>query len=1176
MVGGNIIDLTEDATDDSEASLTSPSSQFLTRLLRSPTEAAGIFLPRLDSLPVRSSPSVSLSHRTAIARAPVSPPPLRRPSSITFSQPQTPIVLPAQAIAPAPAPRAPLFAATTNPVADNARDMARLSGVVVSTGSQQVTPPLELQPSKARQPAKDATPKDATPRAEIPLAETPRKLHWDVRRIADSLNIFRQDIKDGHAQLATYIIDSTEATERRVHSGTDLFAGLSTKPLQDAADETMRVKFKQHRQHSRVKKDGREERHRVLCIQTDEERVPRYRFHHVEIKKNMLTPNTMLTFVPHLRDLESSEETKYNHWLQELEDIDRKSGFKPMSREDKVSLTVRSEYAATVSLYLEDWLDRLAIPGCNKSTLIRYMARREPDDAITPRQKTDILNSHREADTATSSEANRAAEMFTEAFHLVFHKDQPHLKQIELRDVLLLDESVDSIMDSKPTAKDGSNSQNENEDDLAEYNLGTYCILGCLICYSHSCEHGEYDAQNCKRAFSIMSRLSDTLKRRRRVPVDGDGGGLANGHLTPSSPSNPCKRSCYLEFNYPTTRPPWSEDEHIVLRSMVITADRSKVKRDPLCLVADFLDRDCCDVYQEYELLHLSLPQSEPTSRPQIRTVSWFDRFKKTLIGDWQDHTLSHEHQRRELFEPCAHSGPCTLDSCTCVQQGLLCEKFCGCSVETCAYKFTGCACHSQGKTCFSKQKDRPCICVQLNRECDPELCGTCGAFERADPEHAGDEALHSVGCQNCALQRGEAKALLLGQSQLEGVGYGLYTAQDIPQDDFIIEYVGELISHDEGVRREARRGDEESSISYVFTLLENEGIWVDAAIYGNLSRYINHASESDKRGCNITPRILYVNGEYRIKFSAMRDIEAGEELFFNYGENFPNLTKKLLDTKAGGKPGQAKKRGRRPNTAASTAGVARKAPKAEKKKSGKAKVIPQAVPLGVEDEEVAILDGSNLEMLKPTRKRKRGMRDDSEEEEYHPTGTDATGSYDESQSPGTIDSDEPLTKSGSRLRRRTRQKAPKSEASELVGHARGEPKTRGKRGGARPGSGRPRKYPRMTVLKPPPDSGVSTAPAPAPEPLTTTVVAKVSGVSLELGSVAVSTPQPLQMPRGIADEIEDSEDAADDSMQRHIGDEYEDEEDEDVMIRRRLDRNTRNRRLPAKFREEEQWGGSQ
>ncbi|KAL6413652.1 hypothetical protein AUP68_03173 [Ilyonectria robusta] len=1155
------IDLTQGSSSDSEGFSTQNSS----RQQESPTAASGLFQNRFDF------PRTSATHAHRITpRDPISPP-IKRPIGNSISQAQTPVTLPVHA--PNPASRAPSYSATVVSTADNARDMARLSGVGVITGSQQVTPPLELHTAKVVQPTKVVQPpQDATPK----VVQTPRKSDWNVHRIVDSLNTFRQDIKDGHAQLAAYIIDSTEATERRVHTGKDLFASFSNKPVVEKLEESMRVKFKQHRQHSKGKKDGREERHGVVCIQTDEERVPRYRFHHVEIKKNMLTPNTMLTFVPHLRDLESSEESKYNIWLQELEDIDRKSGFKPMSREDKVSLTVRSEYAATVSLYLEGWLERLSLPGCNKSTLIRYMASREPDDAITPRQKTDILNSHREADTATPSDANKAAEMFTEAFHLVFHKDQPHLKQIELRDVLLLDESVDSIMDSKPTAKDNPSSQNENEDELAEYNLGTYCILGCLVCYSHSCEHGEYDAQNCKRTFSIISRLSDTLKRRRRVLADGEV--LANGH---ANASEPCHRHCYQEFNSPPMdirRLPWSEDEHIVLRSILVTADRSKVKRDPMCLVADFLDRDCYDVFREYERLQISVPQPQPTSKQLIRTVSWYDRFKKALIGDWQDHTVSHEHQRRELFEPCSHDGPCTLESCTCVQQGVLCEKFCGCSVETCAYKFTGCACHSQGKTCFSKQKDRPCICVQLNRECDPELCGTCGAFERADPENTEDETLHSTGCQNCALQRGAPKALLLGQSQLEGVGYGLYTAQDIAQDDFIIEYVGELISHDEGVRREARRGDvfdEESNISYVFTLLENEGIWVDAAIYGNLSRYINHASESDKRGCNITPRILYVNGEYRIKFTAMRDIEAGEELFFNYGENFPNLTKKLLDHKAGGKSEQVKKRGRRPRTD-NAEGVARKAPKADKKKPGKSKAIPAAAPRAPGGEDTPIPNVQPLDASKLGRKRKRGIRDDSEEEEYHPTGTDATASYDESQSPETIDSDEPLTKPPTRLRKRPRQPSSKGEASEQVGNVRGEPKTRGKRGGARPGSGRPRKYPRLG-----PKSASTTVhaapPAPAHEqpktepPAQAQAQAQAQVPSLETRPLVAETPQPLQPSRGSVEEIDDSEDAADETMQRSIGDQYDEEEEEDVMVRQRLDRGMRNRRPPAKFREEDQ-----
>ncbi|KAJ3453410.1 hypothetical protein MRS44_017657 [Fusarium solani] len=671
-----------------------------------------------------------------------------------------------------------------------------------------------------------------------------------------------------------------------------------------------------------------------------------------------------------------------------------------------------------------------------------------------------------------------------------------------------------------------------------------------------------FDGIDRQMSISMLPRLSDTLKRRRRILSDR--ANIANGH-----PLIPCKRNCYQTSTTSavnSAQRPWTPEEHIVMRSTVATADHSRVKTDPFCIVAHLLDRDCRDVFHEYEHFGIRLPPPEPVRKTPIRTVSWYDRFKKALIGDWENRTRSQEHQQRELIEPCSHEGPCTLENCICVQYGYLCEKYCGCTVENCAYKFTGCACHSQGKTCLSKQKDRQCVCVQLSRECDPDLCGTCGVLERADPENAEDELLHATGCQNCSLQRGLTRALALGQSQLEGVGYGLFAAELIAQGDFIIEYVGELITHDEGVRREARRGDvfnEESNISYVFTLLENEGIWVDAAIYGNLSRYINHASEKsdgDKRGCNITPRILYVNGEYRIKFTATRDIQAGEELFFNYGENFPNLTKKLLDHKAGEMSDEAKKRTRRPNRADNGQGVARKAPKSDKKNSGKGK---EALRQDLEDEDSEMYESPEF-IPKLPRKRKQEVQDDSEEDEYHPTATDATGSC--GGSPSATDSDFALGKGSDRLRKRARQPL-KSAMAEYMDKSRGEPKTRGKRGGARPGSGRPRKYPHR-------------APKPAPAPM------PEQSVAMTPDRPRTETPEVIQPPgtalglqrpqaMGIDDSLEDIEHSGEfrgNSMSRgRMDDDDDDDDDQDVFIRKR-DRGMRNRRPPVKSRDDGAW----
>jgi hypothetical protein len=113
--------------------------------------------------------------------------------------------------------------------------MPRLSGVrSPNLGHRQVTPTLEYHSPKATKNAKAISPK----------YQTQRKPEWDISRIVQALTTFRQDIKDGHARMTSYIIESTKATERRVLTGNDLFAGLSSNPASSDEAETMRIKFK--------------------------------------------------------------------------------------------------------------------------------------------------------------------------------------------------------------------------------------------------------------------------------------------------------------------------------------------------------------------------------------------------------------------------------------------------------------------------------------------------------------------------------------------------------------------------------------------------------------------------------------------------------------------------------------------------------------------------------------------------------------------------------------------------------------------------------------------------------------------------------------------------------------------------------------------------------------------
>lgn len=124
--------------------------------------------------------------------------------------------------------------------------------------------------------------------------------------------------------------------------------------------------------------------------------------------------------------------------------------------------------------------------------------------------------------------------------------------------------------------------------------------------------------------------------------------------------------------------------------------------------------------------------------------------------------------------------------------------------------------------------------------------------------------------------------------------GRGVVATEPIAEGQRLVEYIGDRITMAEADRRYPF---DENKHQHTFLFSVNSRTIIDAAVGGNVARFINHSCD---------PNCEAVIEKGRVFIEALRDIEPGEELGYDYwfvlDEPHNKANKKLYECRCGAK----------------------------------------------------------------------------------------------------------------------------------------------------------------------------------------------------------------------------------------------------------------------------------
>jgi uncharacterized protein len=119
-------------------------------------------------------------------------------------------------------------------------------------------------------------------------------------------------------------------------------------------------------------------------------------------------------------------------------------------------------------------------------------------------------------------------------------------------------------------------------------------------------------------------------------------------------------------------------------------------------------------------------------------------------------------------------------------------------------------------------------------------------------------------------------------------IGYGVITEKNLSAWSFVGEYAGVLRT-----RGLFKREINDYCFMYPYLGIPWYPLTIDSEKWGNFTRFINHSDTP-----NLESYSFFFEGQFRIGFRTLREVQAGEELRYDYGDIYwLHRTKQLVSS---------------------------------------------------------------------------------------------------------------------------------------------------------------------------------------------------------------------------------------------------------------------------------------